>query len=168
MTEGYGDTENTDVEETETTESTEAPAEESTSKSKRVGVPEGWITPIGFRNALEDSGRVGSDFKPQMVYAYVNNPGKANPFPVKWTDGSDIYETREEAGENGRPVLQESEGFSWWDEKEARKTQRAEKKATEDSEPMKKATTTSKGKRGKKQETVEVVEDEAGTADDVE
>lgn len=172
-TEGYGDVENVDEVEEVVEAPEEAPAKEAKT-SKRVSIPEGYVTPIQFRNALEDSGRVDSSFKPQMVYAYVNNPGKANPFPVKWTDGENIYETREEAdaaapeGKDARPCLKEEEGFEWWDAKEARKTQRAEKKAAEETaeaeKPKKK-----NGKRGKKQEeVVEVVEDEAGPADDVE
>jgi hypothetical protein len=138
------------------------------SKSKRPSIPEGYVSPIGFKNELVKTERVPADYRPQLVYAYVKNPGKANPFPVKWTDGVNVFESHEDAGEESRPVVVLDEALAWWDEKSARQEEKQAAKAEEANNP-KPAKATSKGKRGKKtDEVVEVDDTEVGNFDEAE
>jgi len=121
------------TEEVETVaEGTETPAKES--KSTRPKLEEGYVSPIEFRNELVKSGRVTDDFRPQVIYSYIRNGGKNNPFPVH--------------DSNGRPAIKLEEGFAWWDAKEARKVEReanakakAEKKAEKAAEAPAEAVT---------------------------
>lgn len=155
-------------------ETTDEGVEEKPAKEKkepqRLSVDslaeQGYTTPIGFKNALVESERVAADYRPQLVYAYVKNPGKKNPFPVKWTNGTEVFDTREAAQENtvagkeARPVVHLEDALAWWDEKEVRKAQAKVEKTEAADKPAKAA---SKGKRAKKEEVVEV--DEADAAD---
>src|SRR5262252_10862870 len=105
-----------------------APATED-KKSSRTPVPAGWGTPIQFAKALGE--RLNREFKPQVVYSYINNRGKNNPFPVHYVgaDGTEYQENWEGA----RPLLKLNdagafeEAMAWWDAKEERKTASATK-----------------------------------------
>jgi len=141
--------------ENDTEETTEAPAaEEKAPKSKRVGIPEGYVSPIGFKNALVETERVDADYRPQLVYAYVKSPGKTNPFPVKWTDGTNVFDNQADAGDESRPVVVLDEALAWWDEKQTRQAEKATKKAEEAAKPAAPA----KKARGSKKKVDEVVE----------
>jgi hypothetical protein len=100
----------------ETTEVAEEPAEAKVEKTKKDPVPEGWETPVAFAKRI--SAKIGSDFRPQMVYGFIKN---SKNFPFKQnTDGHFIVEIE--------PAL------TWFDEKETRKAQRAADKAAKEAE----------------------------------
>lgn len=117
-------------------------------KATRPKVPEGYVTPIQFRNALVEQDKAPADLRPQVIYTYVKNPGKGDPFPVKYTDGETV---KDEQWEGTRPCLVLQEALDWWDRKAARKIERANKPKAE-----KKA----KGVKATKKEEPEVVEEE--------
>jgi hypothetical protein len=162
----------TDVESTEVEEGIEEKPAKEKKESSRLSVPDGYTTPIGFKNALVEQGKVPADYRPQLVYAYVKNPGKKNPFPVKWTNGTEVFDTKDEAqaetpaGKEARPVVNLDEALAWWDEKEQRKAESAAQKdaaaqAGTDEKPTKK----SRSSRSKKAEEVVEVEEDASAAD---
>src|SRR5262249_14113557 len=126
--------------------------EKTESKSKRPPVPAGWGTPIQFAKVLTEKGHTegwlaeGEEFKPQVVYSYVKNPGKNNPFPVHHVgpDGTEY----ESDWEGSRPLLKLdensvfTEALEWWDAKEERKkaskaaaAEKASKKTEKTSKP---------------------------------
>jgi hypothetical protein len=155
-------------------ETTETPAAESTEtkpakeekKGKRAKLPDGYGTPIQFNNKLnewlkaqaEAAGEDVSewdDHRPQVIYSYIKNRSKEDPFPVVFV--TEAGEERAEDDDETRPALrlagdethdQFAEAFAWWLRKEERvKTRQAnaakkaaDKKAkasakTEDAEP---------------------------------
>lgn len=152
-----------DVETEETVD--ETATETKTAKPKaepvRVSVPDGYLTPIQFKNELVKRGLVPEDFRPQMAYAWVKSPGKVNPFPVKWTDGENIYEAKAEAdqgapeGKEGRPVVELEAGLAWFEERARLQAEKASKPKVE------KATKTS-NKKTATDEVIEVDEAELG------
>jgi len=122
-------------------ESTDAPAEETPkekkeSKSKRPPVPSGFDTPINFAHALtarlQTEGKLEENevFKPQVVYSYVKNKSKADPFPVYEVD-KDGVEHEEHVDGVTRPLLKVVDGefveaMAWWDRKDERVAKRKE------------------------------------------
>jgi hypothetical protein len=79
--------------------------------------PEGFVTPIQFRNELVKRGLVSENFRPQVVYSYINSPAKNDPFPVH---------TNKEGSEGGRPLVNIEEGLAWFARKDERiKTRKA-------------------------------------------
>jgi hypothetical protein len=104
---------------TEVAETTEA----KPTSTPRAALGEGFISPIQFRNKLVELGKVGDDFRPQVIYSYIKNKSKNDPFPT--------HES------NGRVAIKLEEGLEWWDRKEARKVERktnAEAKAAKAAE----------------------------------
>jgi hypothetical protein len=132
--------ENVDVPaETEETDAPATPADKPEKKaSKRPPVPSGYDTPINFAHALtarlqsEGQLKEGEVFKPQVVYSYVKNRSKNDPFPVYFVfaDGSQTEEPTPNDG--SRPLLKVeedgtfAEAMAWWDRKDERKAQRAQ------------------------------------------
>jgi BRCT domain type II-containing protein len=165
-TEYLTDEVSTDVEDVESTEATEKPAKEK-KEPQRLSVDslaeQGYTTPIGFKNELVKTERVPEDYRPQLVYAYVKNPGKKNPFPVKWTNGTEVFDTREDAqantveGKEARPVVHLEDALTWWDEKEQRRAEAktAKETASTDEKPAAKK---SRSRKAKAEEVVEVDE----------
>jgi hypothetical protein len=118
------------VDDESTPEETEAApaAEAAPKKPKRPAPPEGFVTPVGFAHKLEElradklnDGKI----PPQHVYGWLRTnktfPNEAHP-------------------ETGSPIINLEAGLAWFDELQARKSERAAKKAakaeetTEDSE----------------------------------
>jgi hypothetical protein len=97
-------------------------------KATRPKLPDGFVSPIEFRNQLakpvEEGGR-GTDIRPQIVYSYIRNGGKTDPFPFEM--------------QNGRPALKMADALAWWDRKEARKVEREEAAKTKAAEAAAKA-----------------------------
>jgi hypothetical protein len=118
-------------------------------KSKRAPVPAGYDTPINFAHALtarlQGEGKLaeGEDFRPQVVYSYIKNPGKTNSFPVHYVDPAGVE--YEGAGEGVRPLLKVddegnfTEAMEWWDAKETRKVESKAKKAAAEQAKAEKA-----------------------------
>jgi hypothetical protein len=88
-------------------------------KATRPKLDGGLVSPIEFKNALgkpvAEGGR-GVDIRPQIVYSYIRNQAKNDPFPFVMN--------------NGRPGVKLDEALAWWDRKEARKVEREQAKAT--------------------------------------
>lgn len=122
--------------ETEEVETVETPTEgESTPKAKkepaRGDLPEGYVTPIGLAKELgkrglqrNREGVVLEEVRPQMVYSYIKNAPKEDPFPLETVTDSIGKE---------RQALKLDEGIAWWERKNeraaSRKQNAAEKKA---------------------------------------
>lgn len=94
-------------------ETVEAPAE---TKTKKDPVPDGYETPVQFAKRL--SAKIGSEFRPQMVYGFIKN---SKTFP--WKQNTD-----------GRYLVQIEEGLTWFDAKEQRKAEREAAKAAKAAE----------------------------------
>jgi len=111
----------------ETATETENTAAETAAPNTRFPLPEGKVTPIQLKNKLVQLGKTPKITQPQMFYTFVNNPGKADPFPVKHyaEDGTEYAQKGGPDGTvNTRPGLDMDEGVAWWDR---RKTRIAEK-----------------------------------------
>jgi hypothetical protein len=98
-------------------------AEATTAKAKKEPKPkpvfaDGFVTPIEFQKALISTGRAPADFRPQVVYSYIKNVSKVNPFPVSTDEAT------------GRPVVHLEQGLAWWDKKEELKGERKANAAT--------------------------------------
>jgi hypothetical protein len=100
----------------------EAPAEApKAEKVKKDPVPDGWETPVAFAKRL--GAKLGSEFRPQLVYGFVKN---SKTFPAKQnTDGHWIVDIES--------------ALTWFDEKEARKAERATAKAEKEAAAASKA-----------------------------
>jgi hypothetical protein len=107
--------ENTDEVET-TDEAATAEGEETKSKSKKTPLPDGYQTPVGFTHVLKE--QRGVDVRPQVIYGYVRNNKAFQEF--SGTNEGD-----------GRVILNVERALAWWDEKEAKKAEREQKKAAE-------------------------------------
>jgi len=96
----------------------------------RGDLPEGYVTPSGLAKILTDRGlhtnRAGEVTKvlPQMVYSYIKNAPKTDPFPLEEVTDS-IGKTRQ--------ALTIEAGLAWWTAKNervsARRVNAAEKEA---------------------------------------
>jgi len=104
--------------EDKTTETTDAeqPAEAAKPKQpKRPAAPDGYVTPVNFAKALSE--KTGTDVRPQIVYGYVKN-GKDFPVDMQPLPGG-----------GSRPIVHLERGLAWFDALQARKSERAAKKA---------------------------------------
>jgi hypothetical protein len=109
-----------DLEEVEATESkgeSKGKGKES-DKPKRGDLPEGYVTPIGFAKIVGErglhtlrDGTVADEVKPQMIYSYMRNAPKSDPFPIEKIKDSNGVE---------RQVLKVDEGVAWWERKNER------------------------------------------------
>lgn len=111
------------------------PAETTEKKGKRAKLPTGYDTPINFAHALtkrlQEEGKLAEDavFRPQVVYSYLKNRSKVDPFPVHFVqeDGTEL----EADDETTRPALKVEddgtfkEAMDWWDRKEERNATKA-------------------------------------------
>jgi hypothetical protein len=117
-----------DVPENETEEVATTTEGETTEKApkakkepKRGELPEGFVTPIGLAKVLTEKGlhqnKDGEtvEVKPQMVYSYINNASKEDPFPLQTVTDSIGAE---------RKVVNLDEGVAWWERKNARVAER--------------------------------------------
>jgi hypothetical protein len=130
-----------------TTDSTATTTTTAAPKAKRAKLPEGYGTPIQFNAALTEylraKGELAEDaeHRPQVIYSYINNRSKDDPFPVHYV--TEAGEEREEKSDDTRPGLtiagdetheKFAEAFAWWERKEERVQNRkanAAKKAAE-------------------------------------
>jgi hypothetical protein len=120
------DVETPDEVETEV-ETPEGSAEGSEPKAKkepaRGQLPDGYVTPIGLAKILTERGlhknREGEtvEVRPQMVYSYMKNAPKDDPFPI---------ETVTDSLNKERQALTAEAGVAWWERKNARVAQRAQ------------------------------------------
>jgi len=113
------------VDETEVVEATE---DKPAKAPARPPVPEGFVSPVEFAKQL--SLKLGKEIKPQMIYSYIKNANKKDPFPAS------------DQGERKNCIVVE-EGFAWWDRKDARvaeqKKNAAEKAAAKEARAAEKA-----------------------------
>jgi hypothetical protein len=117
------------VEETEEVATPEASAEGETKTSKKAEpkrgtLPEGYVTPVGLAKVIGEKGlqtnregEVLSEVKPQMVYSYMKNAPKDDPFPI---------ETVQDSLGNDRQALKLDAGVEWWERKNKRTAERKE------------------------------------------
>lgn len=145
-------TKNVDVDtpevETEVEETSGPEATATTPKAKkepaRGDLPEGYVTPIGLAKELgkrglqaNREGEVLTEVRPQMVYSYIKNAPKTDPFPMETVTDSIGKE---------RQALKLDEGIAWWERKNertaARKANAAEKAAKKEANAKKKAEAT--------------------------
>ena len=133
-----------DVLEDGTTED-EVKAPKAKKEPKRGDLPEGYVTPVGLAKELTERGlhinREGEavEVKPQMVYSYIKNAPKDDPFPLETVTDS--------IGAERNAVVLEA-GIAWWERKNERtaarkanaqakaeaKAKRAEEKAAREAE----------------------------------
>jgi hypothetical protein len=119
----------TDVEtpvETDTPAATPEGSAEKPAKAKkepaRGDLPEGYVTPVGFAKILGEKGlqknregEVVKDVKPQMVYSYIKNAPKDDPFPL---------ENVKDSLDKERQVVKTEAGITWWERKNKRTEER--------------------------------------------
>src|SRR3954451_5580176 len=110
-----------DVEET-TPEGTET-APKAKAEPKRGQLPDGVLTPVGFAKILGErglqtnrEGEVLKEVKPQMVYSYIKNAPKDDPFPL---------ETVNDSIGASRQVVNIEAGVAWWERKNKRTSERS-------------------------------------------
>jgi len=135
------------ADETETVEKVAKPKKEPV----RGDLPEGYVTPIGLAKVLTERGlhqnREGEtvEVRPQMVYSYIKNASKEDPFPM---------ETVTDSLGHDRQAFPLENGVAWWERKNERaaarkvsaaakkeaKAARAEAKAAEEAEGAEEAT----------------------------
>jgi hypothetical protein len=134
------------VEETEEVATPEASAEGETkttkkAEPKRGTLPEGYVTPVGLAKVIGEKGlqtnregEVLSEVKPQMVYSYMKNAPKDDPFPIETVTDSIGAE---------RQAVKVEAALEWWTRKNERTAQRstnaAEKKAKKEAAAAAKA-----------------------------
>jgi hypothetical protein len=133
---------NKDVDEVETvdvdevapdTETSEKPAK-AKKEPVRGELPEGYVTPVGLAKVIEErklhTAKDGShEVKPQMVYSYIKNAAKEDPFP--------LTEVQDSLGHARKVVLVE-DGVAWWERKNERTaTRRANAKEKADKKAAK-------------------------------
>ena len=113
-------------------------ADETAAVNTRFPLPEGKVTPIQLKNKLIQLGKTPKATQPQMFYTFVNNPGKADPFPVKHY-AEDGTEYAQKGGSDGnvstRPGLDMDEGVAWWDRRKTRIAEKATATTTEAAAP---------------------------------
>jgi hypothetical protein len=93
--------------------------------SNKFPLPAGIIAPIGLKNELIRRGLAPPDTRSQVFYAYVKNPGLADPFPVRFfdEDGSEYDRHQFRDGQSEpftRPGLYLDEGIAWWQRRQDR------------------------------------------------
>jgi uridine phosphorylase len=92
-----------------TTETAAAP------KRQKDQIPEGFVSPVQFAHELDKHlGRPDGTTRPQVIYGFVKN--------------SKTFPSQERAG-FPKFIVNLAEALTWWDEKEARKSEREAAKA---------------------------------------
>jgi hypothetical protein len=95
-------------------------AESKPAKEKKApargDLPEGFVTPVGFATVVTDrelhTNKAGEHtVPPQMVYSYIRNASKEDPFPVQHVNDSLGHD---------RQVVSIEEGLAWWTRKNER------------------------------------------------
>jgi hypothetical protein len=132
------DTEVEDVP-TETTADNAEKAPKAKKEPARGDLPEGYVTPVGLAKILSErklhTNREGEtvDVKPQMVYSYIKNAAKDDPFPMETVTDSIGKE---------RQAVKVDDGVAWWirkNERTAQRKQNAAQKAAAKAEKAAKA-----------------------------
>lgn len=120
------------------TEDVAAPAAKEPKAKKepaRGDLPEGHVTPVGLAKLITERGehtnRDGEvvELKPQMVYSYIKNAPKDDPFP--------FVEGLTDSLGKPRQAATVADALAWWDRK---KTRAGERKANAAAKAEKKAT----------------------------
>lgn len=90
-------------------------------KPARGNLPEGVVTPVGFakivtERELHTDRKGGHKVEPQMIYSYIRNAPKEDPFPLQVvTDDLGVE----------RQVVNIEAGIEWWTRKNERVSARA-------------------------------------------
>jgi hypothetical protein len=101
-------------------------------KTSRFPLPSGVVTPIELRNFLVEQGYAAESLKPQQAYAWVKNPGKTNPFPVKFYEEDGTVHDTQPGGLLTRPGIPSmQEGVDWFMTRATAKPAAAEAHAEE-------------------------------------
>jgi len=142
------DTADEDLEDVEETgdETPKVKAEKAPVAPKRGDLPDGWVTPVAFAKYMTENqlhhdkeGNV-AELRPQVVYSYIKNAPKDNPFP-----NSELGKLKTIEDSNGiaRGAFKLADGLAWWEDRkqraEARKANaaaKAEKKAKPANKPV--------------------------------
>jgi hypothetical protein len=103
----------------------------------RGSLEEGLVTPVGFakivtERELHTDKKGGHEVRPQMVYSYIKNAPKEDPFPLQTVKDSIGVD---------RQVVKIEDGIAWWERKNARV---GERKANAEAKAAKKAENASK------------------------
>lgn len=83
----------------------------------RGTLPDGYVTPVGLAKAITVAGLhfnkdgVATDLKPQVVYSYIKNATKEDPFPM---------ETVVDSIGKSREAVKADAGIAWWTRKNDR------------------------------------------------
>jgi hypothetical protein len=127
-----------EVDETEEVESTESEAKTPKEKKEPVRgqLDEGYVTPVGLAKVISErklhTNRDGElvDVAPQMVYSYIKNAPKEDPYPfITVTDS---------LGHERQAVLVE-DGVAWWIRKNERTVSRKTNAAAKAAEKLARA-----------------------------
>jgi len=143
-----------DVTESQETESAEKPAKAKKEPS-RGDLPEGFVTPVGLAKILSErklhTNREGEtvEVKPQMVYSYIKNAPKDDPFPMQSVEDS--------IGKQRQAVEIEA-GVAWWTRKNERTAQRKQNAAAKAAKKAEKAATAENASAGETSEPVQEAE----------
>jgi hypothetical protein len=96
----------------------------------RGDLPEGYVTPVGLSKVLGEKGlqknregEVLKEVKPQMVYSYIKNAPKEDPFPIETVTDSIGKE---------RQAVQLDKALDWWNRKNERTASRKENAAAKE------------------------------------
>jgi hypothetical protein len=125
-------------------DSTEEKAPKVKKEPARGALPEGYVTPVGLANELSDKQDANGNFyhtakdgshkvPPQMVYSYMRNAPKDNPFPI---------ETVQDSLGHDRQALKVADGLAWWTAKNARAAERKTNAAAKEAKKAEKASST--------------------------
>lgn len=115
---------NEEVEEIDSPEASEdkAPKAKAKKEPARGDLPEGYVTPVGLAKILGEKGlqknregEVLTEVKPQMVYSYIKNASKDDPFPI---------ETIQDSIGKDRQAVKVEAAIEWWERKNARTEER--------------------------------------------
>lgn len=134
---------------TETTETTTESAPKAKKEPARGDLPEGYVTPHQLAKVLTErklhKNREGEDteVRPQMVYSYMKNASKGDPFPIETVTDSIGKE---------RQAVKLDEGVAWWERKNARVAERKQNAA---------AKAEAKAKRAQEKATAQEAEGES-------
>jgi len=126
-----------DVDVPEADEATEAATPENSEKEPKAkkepargNLPEGYVTPVGLAKVLGEKGlqknregEVLAEVKPQMVYSYIKNAPKEDPFPIE-TVTDDIGKERQ--------AVKLDAALDWWKRKNERTATRKQNAAAKE------------------------------------
>jgi hypothetical protein len=137
---------NTNDDETETISApatVEGETKEKTKKEPARGtLPDGYVTPVGLAKVLTEPKEDGTFYHtgqkdpnnhvvaPQMVYSYMKNAKKDDPFPLETVTDSLGHE---------RQALRLEAGIAWWERKNARANERRQNAAEKAAKAAEKA-----------------------------